>query len=106
MQRKSDYLDDDLLQQRGYKRAAGSVLRCALLFGSAAVALALIIAPLAHRTSDALVDVSAGQSIDQISTGSIKRAEPSISTIRRSVLQNTPTAVCILERDGTRSGDC
>ena len=56
MGRKNDYLDDELLQPSALSGAAGGILRITLLFGSAAVALALIIAPLADRGSQAVVD--------------------------------------------------
>jgi hypothetical protein len=75
-------------------------VRIALLFGSAAVALALIAVPLLEgRNSDRL----AGD-IDSMSTGSIGRGEA--YTIRRSVLQSSPDAVCVIRSDGARSGDC
>jgi hypothetical protein len=109
MGRKNDYLDDDLLQPSALSGAAGGILRITLLFGSAAVALALVIAPLADRGSQAVVDYSTSRSIDEIQTGSIKKADPvttSTYTIRRSVLQPSPSAVCIIASDGTRSGDC
>ncbi|MEI4484489.1 MULTISPECIES: hypothetical protein [unclassified Phyllobacterium] len=107
MARKNDYIDDDLMMRTGgLSGAAGGILRITLLFGSAAVALALIIAPLANRSSQAVVDYSAGRSLDEIQTGSIKKADPSTYTIRRSVLQSTPNSVCILKSDGTKTGDC
>jgi hypothetical protein len=75
-------------------------LRIALLFGSAAVALALIAVPLLEgRVSDR----PAG-GVDLMSTGSIGTGET--YTIRRSVLQSSPDAVCVIRSDGTRSGDC
>jgi hypothetical protein len=76
--------------------AAGiSMLRVALLFGSAAVALALILAPLADRYSKSGLDFTA--------TGSIGNRAG--YTIRRSVLQQ-PGSVCIIRANGQRSGNC
>ncbi|MGH6859735.1 MAG: hypothetical protein ACRECY_05720 [Phyllobacterium sp.] len=106
MRRKNDYRDDDLLQSGGFSGAAGGILRITLLFGSAAIALAMIIAPLANRGSQAVVDFSTGRSIDEMSVGSIRKTDPTVYTVRRSVLQSTPAAVCILNKDGSRSGDC
>ncbi|UXN62526.1 hypothetical protein [Phyllobacterium zundukense] len=109
MGRKNDYLDDELLQPSALSGAAGGILRITLLFGSAAVALALIIAPLADRGSQAVVDYSTSRSIDEIQTGSIKTPDPittSTYTIRRSILQSSPKAVCILNSDGSKIGDC
>jgi hypothetical protein len=82
--------------------AAGmGMLRIALLFGSAAVALTLILAPLADRYSRSQFAANGG--LDYSTTGSIgKRA---VYTIRRSVLQRAD-AICIIRPDGRRSGDC
>ncbi len=109
MARKDDYREDDLRLSGTLSNAGVGLLRITLLFGSAAVALALIIAPLADRGSQAVVDYSTGRSIDEIATGSIKKAEPSTPstyTVRRSVLQRSPNAVCVIKSDGSTSGDC
>ena len=74
MGRKNDYLDDEWAASSTLAGAAGGILRITLLFGSAAVALALIIAPLADRGSQAVVDYSTSRSIDEIQTGSIREA--------------------------------
>ena len=81
--------------------AGMGMLRVALLFGSAAVALALILAPAADRYAKA--HVVGGDGIDYLATGSI--APSGSYTIRRSVLQKSG-AVCIIRADGQRSGDC
>jgi hypothetical protein len=83
--------------------ALGS-LRIALLFGAAAIAFALVAAPLADRSTDALL---AGSGLDRMSTGSVQPAgDAGNYTIRRSVLQANPNSVCIIRANGTRSGDC
>jgi hypothetical protein len=79
-------------------------LRIALLFGSAAIALALLIVPFAEQRSGQQLARDAGR-LDTISTGSISRTGGNY-TIRRSVLQSNPNAVCIIRPNGTRSGDC
>jgi hypothetical protein len=76
-------------------------LRITLLFGAAAVALALIAAPLLESRSGSL---ARNTGVDMMSTGSIGGATS--YTIRRSVLQSSPDAVCIIRSDGARSGDC
>ncbi|QND50718.1 hypothetical protein HB779_01560 [Phyllobacterium sp. 628] len=103
---KFDNLDDVSVQSRAFLDAGRGILRITLLFGSAAIALALVIAPLADRGSKSVVDYAASRSIDTMSTGSIKKAGPSEYTVRRSVTQKSPNAVCILNSDGTKSGDC
>jgi hypothetical protein len=95
MARKNDYIDDDLIMQTGvWSGAAGGILRVTLLFGSAALALALIIAPLANRSSQAVVDYSAGRSLDEIQTGSIKKADPTVFTAGSGALQSMPNSIC------------
>jgi hypothetical protein len=75
-------------------------LRITLLFGAAAVALALIAAPLLESRSG----FAGSGGLDMTSTGSI--GGTTSYTIRRSVLQSSPDAVCIIRADGSRSGDC
>lgn len=108
MGRNNDYRDDELSLSRTLAGAGMGLLRITLLFGSAAIALALIIAPLADRGTQAVVDYSTGRSIDEMATGSIRKADPTASTytVRRSVLQRSPNAVCILNSDGSKTGDC
>ena len=77
--------------------AGTGMLRIALLFGSVAVAFALILTPLAARHSRTNVG------LDYTTTGSI--GDRASYTVRRSVLQD-PGAVCIIRADGSRSGDC
>jgi len=81
--------------------ASMGILRVTLLFGSAMVALALIIAPIAdNQTRSQISDAG----LDRMSTGSVNRS--SGYTVRRSVLQPTPNAVCVIRDNGQRSGDC
>jgi hypothetical protein len=84
------------------------LLRVTLLFGSAAIALALIIAPIAERrTRSYLAQGGSPAGIDEMSTGSIGstgyRGE---YTIRQSVLQSSPHTVCVIRDNGQRIGDC
>ena len=82
------------------------LLRITLLFGSAAVALALIIAPIADsQTRSKFAQDGTPLGLDDVATGSIKGAG-NIYTIHRSVLQSSPEAVCVIHSDGRRSGDC
>ena len=78
-------------------------LRIALLFGSAAVALALLVVPFAER--QAARSFASTPQLDRMSTGSIQQPGAAY-TIRRSVLQTDPNSVCIIRSNGTRSGDC
>ncbi len=102
MARKNDYIDDDLMQSGGLSGAAGGILRITLLFGSAAVALALVMAPLASRDSQAVVGYSAGHALDTMQTGSIKRAAP----VQGNVLQSAPNSLCAIQSNGVKNSDC
>ena len=84
--------------------AAGmGILRITLLFGSAAIALALIIAPIAD-THTRSMQASTPLQLDPMTTSSTSYRGG--YTIRRSVLQNTPQSVCIIRDNGSRAGDC
>lgn len=103
-------LDDDWdairPERRGRFAGAGvGLLRITLLFGSAAVALALIAVPLLDNDNGREQVARDGfMGIDTTTTGSIHRSDS--YTIRRSVLQRSPEAVCFIRANGERSGDC
>jgi hypothetical protein len=100
---------DVVRNDRGWTGGAGmGVLRITLLFASAAVALALIVAPIAERqTRSDLAQNGMPAGLDEMSTGSIGssgyRGE---YTIRKSVLQASPQTVCVIRDNGVRIGDC
>ncbi|RJT35277.1 hypothetical protein D3227_21905 [Mesorhizobium waimense] len=97
---------DSIRPDRGFRAAdAGmGILRITLLFGSAAVALALIATPFldSQARSQSARDSFGG--LDAMSTGSIGHRDT--YTLRRSVLQPMPSSVCVIRNDGTRSGEC
>lgn len=83
--------------------AGMGVLRVTLLFGSAAVALALIVAPIADNYSrPQFADAEAG--LDYMSTASI--GQRGAYTIRKSVLQDMPGSLCVIRNNGQQIGDC
>ena len=88
--------------------AAGiGILRITLLFGSAAVALALIIAPFADRQTRGYAnDDSQPFGLDDMATGGISRKGGNLYTVHKSVLQSSPDAVCVIRTNGRRVGDC
>ena len=98
---------DLVRNERGWSFAnlGSGMLRASLLFGSAAIALALIIAPMLE--DDGSGDVAQSEfnpGIDRTVTGSVRYK--GVYTIRKSVLQNTPESVCVIRDNGIRSGDC
>ncbi|WP_011582322.1 MULTISPECIES: hypothetical protein [Chelativorans] len=80
-------------------RLGMAAVRVALLFGSAAVALALVLTPVLERRAR---DIAA-YGIDPVATGSVPGQT---YTVRRSVLQPSADAICIIRQDGTSSGAC
>lgn len=94
-------------QRSAYGSGKTGALNIALLFGTAVIALALILTPmLADRNDERrLADIQ--DDFDRITTGSVKPAQNGIKhyTIRRSVLQDTPNSTCIVEGYGV-GNDC
>jgi len=86
------------------EEAGIGVLRAALLFGSVAVALALLVAPMVDQGSRSYALGGNAAGLDAMSTGSVRQG--SGYTVRRSVLQPSPNSVCIIRNNGMRSGDC
>lgn len=85
-----------------FESAGMGALRITLLFGSAVVAFALLATPALDMRTRQHAGTTAG--LDMMSTGSTHRGE--VYTIRRSVLQPKPDAVCIIRSNGHRSGEC
>jgi len=85
-------------------RLGMGAVRVALLFSSAAIAIALILTPILERRTRNVAIY--GPELDRISTGSIDSGKGDVFTVRRSVLQPSPDAVCVIRGDGTRSGAC
>lgn len=81
------------------------VLRITLLFGSIAIALAMLLTPLlsSNMPYSSLGGPAAG--LDTMATGSI-RGGGDRYTIRRSVLQPSPDAICVIRENGNRAGAC
>lgn len=93
-------------QRATYRSGMTGALNAALLFGTAAIALSLIITPMLSDRTDGRRLAHVQEEFDRITTGSIQ-ADKGIKhyTIRRSVLQETPGSVCIVKGYGA-DGDC
>ncbi|MDF1608020.1 hypothetical protein PZ897_07525 [Hoeflea sp. YIM 152468] len=96
----------DRSRVEGQPKRFGAI-RAALLFGTATVALASILTPmLADRAPTARVAWAPDQ-FDSITTGSIPQDLKTKSyTVRKSILQDDPGALCIIRNDGRNTGDC
>jgi hypothetical protein len=81
-----------------------SLVRLALLFGVGAAAIALIVPPVLHSQTRDRAYLAGQPGIDYRTTGSIDRGKR--YSVRRSVLQDSVDAVCIIDVHGNRSGDC
>lgn len=113
-------IDDELDLQRSRRGspladAGMGALRVTLLFGSAAVALALILTPIVESQTDKMLYSSYSPGLDMMTTGSIGgglatgtigQRGPNSYVVRRSVLQPSPNSVCVIRQNGMRSGDC
>lgn len=84
--------------------AGSSLLRATLLFGFAIVALSLLLVPVADNQSRSVIAQNQPIGIDRMTTGSVNRN--GTYTIRRSVLQSSPDAICVIGANGSASGDC
>lgn len=89
----------------GFSMADSGALRVALLFGSAAVAIALILGPIVDKGAGSVVaNRGISAELDRTATGSVSRNGE--YTIRRSVLQSSPASVCIIKSGGLQTGEC
>lgn len=88
-----------------YKILESGAVRVALLFGSAAVAFTLILAPIIDRGAGNLISRrGVAQGLDATATGSIIKQRGYM--VRRSVLQSGPSSSCIIRENGEQSGEC
>jgi hypothetical protein len=88
-----------------YNILDSGAIRAALLFGSAAVAFTLILAPIIDRGAGNIIGRrGVSQGLDATATGSILKKRS--YTVRRSILQGGPSSVCIIGENGAQSGEC
>jgi hypothetical protein len=89
-------------RHEAFLSACRSVLvRSALLFSTAGVALTLFLAPMMMRQERGVIGSA---DIDYTATGSIGTAGN--YTVRKSVLSHKPGGVCVIRDDGHQVGDC
>ncbi|MDR7034350.1 hypothetical protein [Mesorhizobium sp. BE184] len=93
---------DSIRPDRSFRAGMG-VLRIALLFGSTAIAVALMAIPYLEGKKDQFIARNPA-GLDMMATGSIR--SDNTYTVRRSVLQPSPGSVCIIRDNGSRSGEC
>ncbi|MCF3642202.1 hypothetical protein LXM94_19725 [Rhizobium sp. TRM95111] len=92
-------------EQTTFSASRTGVLNLALLFGTAVIALALVLTPLLSAKGDKRMIAYTPDNLDMISTGSVPQTGKTRRyTVRRSVLQEMPGAVCIIEGNGYGNG--
>ena len=81
-------------------------LNMALLFGTAAIALSLIVTPMLAPDRSAGRMQASTMDYDNITTGSVPTSDGRTKryTIRRSILSEHPGDICIIGSDGTKTG--
>lgn len=103
-----DFWNDVRIRRRAsYGSYKTGALNLALLFGMAAVALTLVLTPILAGKQDNRSLALVADDFDTLTTGSISqqpRERGKTYSIRRSVLQETPGSVCIVE--GYGDGNC
>jgi hypothetical protein len=104
MMGEKDFVDYETHEGSAINDAGFGALRVALLFGSAAIALALILVPIIQGVSKSGIYQAGLGKLDSISTGTV--GYDTRYTIHRSVLQKDPSAICVIHEDGSRIGNC
>lgn len=110
----TDFFKEDEKTSAGFMPVAKSgFVRFVLLFGSAILALTLVIVPiLSQKASKQTAQSLFPAGVDMMSTGSVNRTVNATSgqggsyVERKSLLQSSPQAVCVITRDGSHQGDC
>lgn len=90
------------------------ILPVTLLFGAAAVALALLLTPFLESQTERMALASYPPGLDMMATGTVGgrdaagfgQRDTGEYVVRRSVLQPSPASVCIIRANGMRTGDC
>lgn len=82
-------------------KAGRGFMRVVLLFGSAAVALGLIVVPVLYDQANKVAAQSVlPDGLDRTMTGSVKRDAGAAAAAHQ------PAPLCVIEADGSRHGDC
>jgi hypothetical protein len=107
----ADFFKEDDKRSAGFMPVAKSgFVRFVLLFGSAIIALTLVIVPiLSEKANKQTAQSLFPAGVDMMSTGSIQRdkaADQGTYIERKSLLQSSPAAVCTIASNGRQQGDC
>lgn len=86
--------------------AAAGALKAALVFAAVVVAVAVVVTPLLASREDRMQEANGRLGFDRITTGSVPPASERTYTVRRSITQPMPDALCIIDANGNRRGAC
>lgn len=101
--------DDEWSLIRAFKSVTSTgngsgTLRIALVFGAVAAVAALFATPWLEKTARI---AAAKGGVDTVTTGSVSSGNGgSTYVIRRSILQESTDAVCVIAANGRSEGDC
>lgn len=95
-------------EKGGAREPIGSAgaLRAALIFAAVVIVTALIAGPMLGSGSHRLIAERSHGDYDTLTTGSVPSAAERTYTLRRSITQPMPDALCIIDENGNRHGDC
>jgi hypothetical protein len=94
------------VRNKGGADAAGGSLKAALVFGAVVIAVAMVVAPLLGSRESRMIAQDGTVGIDTLTTGSIPAGAVRTYTLRRSITQPMPDALCIIDSAGNRRGAC
>ena len=88
-----------------WRMRAWALLRIALLFGSVAVALALLIAPMLD-IADTVLFADGSADGHRLPEHRFDQRRRQLTRSAAAFCRHSPNSVCIIRDNGTRSGDC
>ncbi len=85
--------------------ATVGAVKTALIFGAAVIAFAIVVTPMLSSRTDRM-SRDGGARFDGMTTGAIPSRPERGYTIRRSITQPMPDALCIIDDNGSHRGAC
>lgn len=86
--------------------ASVGALKAALVFGAVVIAFTVVVTSLLAGRDEGMMRAAGQSRYDGIVTGAIPSNATRVYTIRRSVTQPMPDALCIIDASGRRRGAC
>ena len=86
--------------------ATAGALKAALVFAAVVVAVAVLVTPLLASREERMQEANGRFGVDRMATGSIPTTLERTYTVRRSITQPMPDALCIIDANGNHRGAC